>query len=126
MTNHLPTDTSAPLPGRLLGDRYQLQSKLGEGGMGMVFKGMDLRLNRVVAVKLLNPEIVNDERSVLRFKQEMATTSALTHPHLIGITDVGFSSDNLPFYVMEYLEGHSLDCEEPRKTAEVEPRKVAA
>ncbi len=109
MTNHLTTDTSAPLPGRLLGDRYQLQSKLGEGGMGMVFKGMDLRLNRVVAVKLLNPEIVNDERSVLRFKQEMATTSALTHPHLIGITDVGFSSDQLPFYVMEYLEGHSLD-----------------
>ena len=109
MTNYPTPDASTPVPGRLLGDRYQLQSKLGEGGMGMVFKGTDIRLNRVVAVKLLNPEIVNDERSVLRFKQEMATTSALAHPHLIGITDVGFSSDNLPFYVMEYLEGRSLD-----------------
>lgn len=103
--------TDGAMTGQVLGERYQLLSVLGSGGMGTVYKAMHLGLGRTVAVKLLHPHIVGDERSVQRFNQEMQVMSALNHPHLIAITDAGITKERAPYFVMEYLEGHSLSDE---------------
>jgi len=96
------------IAGQVLGDRYQLVSVLGAGGMGTVYKATHLALGRTVAIKLLHPHIVGDERSVQRFNLEMQAMSALNHPHLIAITDAGITKQGAPYFVMEYLEGRSL------------------
>jgi serine/threonine protein kinase len=99
------------LTGQVLGERYQLLSVLGSGGMGTVYKATHLGLGRNVAIKLLHPHIVGDEKSVQRFNQEMQVMSALNHPHLISIIDAGITKERAPYFVMEYLEGHPLSDE---------------
>jgi serine/threonine protein kinase len=70
--------------GRVLG-HYRIESKLGEGGMGVVYKARDLRLDRAVAVKALKPERAGDAGRKLRFSQEAKAASALNHPNIIHI-----------------------------------------
>ena len=93
--------------GKSLG-RYAIESKLGEGGMGVVFKARDTQLERAVAIKVLPPGKVADPDRKRRFVQEAKAASALNHPHIITIYDVGSDGDT-DFIVMEYLAGTTLD-----------------
>jgi serine/threonine protein kinase len=96
---------SRPELGRLR--EYQLLEKLGQGSMGTVYKALHTRLKRVVALKLLPPERMNDRATVARFQREMEAVGRLNHPHLVRATDAG-EVDGTHFLVMEIIEGQTL------------------
>ncbi|MGQ0735092.1 MAG: protein kinase domain-containing protein [Acidobacteriota bacterium] len=93
--------------GRTL-EHYRIESKLGEGGMGVVYKGHDARLDRPVAIKILQPEQLSDDIVKQRFAREARSASSLNHPGIVTIHDIR-SADGLDFIVMEYIEGSTLD-----------------
>src|SRR5215475_10881591 len=98
-------------PESLLGQQlgsYQILSLLGAGGMGVVYKGRDIRLNRSVAIKVLPRDKMSDPERKRRFIQEAKAASALNHPNIITIYDIG-SEGGIDFIVMEYVSGKSLD-----------------
>jgi serine/threonine protein kinase/Tol biopolymer transport system component len=86
---------------------YEIQSPLGAGGMGEVYRARDSRLNRVVAIKVLPATFSSDADRLSRFQQEAYVLSALNHPSLLAIFDVG-SQDGVHYLVSEYLEGQTL------------------
>jgi len=86
---------------------YRIISKLGAGGMGEVYRAHDSRLNREVAIKLLPPEFANNEDRLRRFEHEAQATSALNHPNILTVYDVG-EHEGSPFIVAELLEGEEL------------------
>lgn len=92
---------------RTLNDRYELQSKIGDGGMAAVYKALDLRLNRVVAVKILRDSYAADPQFLARFKREAEQAASLNHPNIVRVFDVGDEGD-VHYIVMEYVEGSSL------------------
>jgi Tol biopolymer transport system component/predicted Ser/Thr protein kinase len=98
--------------GRTLG-HYRIVEKLGAGGMGVVYKAQDTRLDRFVALKVLPPETVADPDRKRRFVQEAKAASALNHPHVVHIYDID-QSDGTDFIAMEYVEGKTLDQLIPR------------
>ncbi len=91
----------------VLSGRYQLEQKIGEGGMGSVYLATDLELDRKVAVKLLAKNLVGDAEVVERFEREARLTAKLDHPNIVPIYDVGRTEDR-PFIVMKKLEGDTL------------------
>lgn len=93
--------------GKVLGARYELIEKIGCGGMAIVFKAKCLYLNRYVAVKVLRPELVDDEEFVLRFKRESQSVAGLSHPNIVNVYDVG-EDENIYYIVMEYVKGCTL------------------
>jgi len=99
--------------GRTIG-HYEVLEKLGEGGMGVVYKARDVRLNRFVALKLLSSYKVADEDRLRRFTQEAHTASALNHPNIVTIHDIG-TEGGAAYIVMEYVVGKTLDQLIPRK-----------
>ncbi|MEY3011731.1 MAG: hypothetical protein RIT45_466 [Pseudomonadota bacterium] len=97
------------LVGRTLAGRYRLVSLLGAGGMGSVYKGHDSQMSdRVVAVKVLAPHLVSDEKQVLRFEQEARAANQLRHPNTISVLDFGRDPDGHIFMVIEFLTGETL------------------
>lgn len=96
------------LIGKVLDGRYKVESVLGAGGMGMVFKGLQTSVQRPVAIKTLHPQLAMAPTFFERFKREAEIASRLHHPNIITIFDFGRTSDNLCYYVMEMLEGESL------------------
>ena len=89
-----------------LADRFRIERELGRGGMATVFLAEDLKHDRQVAIKVLNPEVaaaIGPER----FLREIATVARLTHPHTLPLHDSGVA-DGLLFYVMPYVDGESL------------------
>jgi serine/threonine protein kinase len=102
----MPIASERPLVGRTLG-HYQVQSLLGAGGMGEVYLARDPRLDRAVALKILPPDLAFDVDRMHRFTLEAKAASALNHPNVATIHDVG-DSDGVRFIVMEYVEGQTL------------------
>jgi DNA helicase II / ATP-dependent DNA helicase PcrA len=86
---------------------YRVIELLGAGGMGAVYKAHDEKLNRVVALKILLPDMVTHEERRRRFLQEARAASALNHPHILTVYEIG-DADGRPFIVMEYIEGETL------------------
>jgi DNA-binding NarL/FixJ family response regulator/tRNA A-37 threonylcarbamoyl transferase component Bud32 len=93
----------------MVGERYSVESVLGRGGMGIVYKGRHLLMDRPVAIKMLHPEYVADELVVKRFLSEAKSLSTLSHPNLVAIFDFGMTPAQEPYLVMEYCEGKGLD-----------------
>lgn len=103
---------SLPSPGTVLRERYRLDSELGRGGMGVVYRATDLDLQRQVAVKILSASSTpSDGRE--RLLREARATAALNHPHIVAVHDVG-ETDGKPFLVMEYVPGPRLSQAPPR------------
>ena len=92
--------------GQIVKDRYEILEILGEGGMAFVYKARDTQLERLVAIKTLKPNYVNQETFVERFKREAKTAANLNHPNIVQIFDWGIEDE--PFFVMEYIEGNTL------------------
>ena len=97
-----------PLIGQTLDDKYRLDERLGEGGMGTVYHGTHLLIDRPVAVKVLNPRFVEDEAAQERFRREARAAGRLRHTNAVAVTDFGRTADGLFYIVMELLEGRSL------------------
>ena len=93
-------------PGQRLGP-YEIESPIGAGGMGEVYLARDTRLDRAVAIKVLPPQLAENALRRERFEREARAVSALTHPHICALFDVG-EEDGLSFLVMEHLDGESL------------------
>jgi serine/threonine protein kinase len=93
--------------GKLLLNRYELLEKIGEGGMGVVYKAKCHLLNRFVTVKILKAELSNDEDFLARFKREATSVAKLSHQNIVNVYDVG-SENQINFIVMEYIDGKTL------------------
>ncbi|OXM15855.1 Stk1 family PASTA domain-containing Ser/Thr kinase [Paenibacillus herberti] len=94
--------------GRELGGRYEILTRIGGGGMALVYKAHDLLLSRNVAVKVLRQQYVHDEEFIRRFRREAQSAAALSHPNVVSIYDVG-QEDEVHYIVMEYVEGYNLN-----------------
>jgi hypothetical protein len=88
--------------------RYRITEKIGEGGMGVVYRAEHAMLRRPTAVKLLEPGRASEE-AIVRFEREVQTAASLTHPNTIAIYDYGRTPDEVFYYAMEYLEGITVD-----------------
>ncbi|HEY9786251.1 MAG TPA: serine/threonine-protein kinase, partial [Candidatus Obscuribacterales bacterium] len=117
--NHFPPPSTLPesptpaLSGATitsgLHDQYIIGDKLGQGTAGVVFKAQHRFLNRSLAIKILQPASIVDPATVTRFKREASLVSTLNHPNIVSVYECGVSALGLPFLVMEYLEGKSLN-----------------
>ncbi|GAB6149807.1 Stk1 family PASTA domain-containing Ser/Thr kinase [Clostridium novyi] len=95
------------MTGTILGNRYELLQKIGEGGMAEVYKAKCHLLNRFVAVKVLKSQYSDDIEFVNKFKQEASSAASLSHNNIVGIYDIG-SENNINYIVMEYIDGKTL------------------
>lgn len=96
------------LVGETLSNRYRLVARIAGGGMGEVYRGHDLLLDRTVAVKVLQPNLASDPELVARFKAEARAAARLTHPNVVGVYDWGSEDEHTYFMVMEYVPGTDL------------------
>jgi serine/threonine protein kinase len=126
--DELPPNTPAPVrprlvidaraPGRLneydklvgqtLDSRYLIEYRVGEGGMGVVFRARHIVIEKAVAVKVLKREVARDQNVVRRFVQEARAASRIGHPNIIDVTDFGVTPDGMTYQVMEFLDGETL------------------
>src|SRR6266516_3938985 len=102
--------STKPLPARLaqaLGDAYTIEGEIGRGGMGVVYRARDERLQRRVAIKVLPPELAFQQDIRQRFTREAQTAAPLSHPHIVPIHSVGEGA-GLVYFVMSYVDGESV------------------
>ncbi len=93
--------------GHLLAQRYEVLSLLGEGGMGAVYKARDVELGRMVALKVIRPDLARNRAILDRFKQELILATQVTHRNVVRIYDLG-EAEGIKFITMEYVEGEDL------------------
>ncbi len=116
-----PTD---PLVGRVLDSRYRIGPRVARGGMASVYEAVDLRLDRVVAVKVMHAGLGDDDEFAARFVREARAAARLSHPHVVGVFDQGDDHGTV-FLAMEYVPGHTLR-DLIRKEAPLAPTKALA
>jgi serine/threonine protein kinase len=93
--------------GRILGNRYEIMERIGGGGMAIVYRALDMLLNRSVSIKVLRSQFVSDEDFVRRFRREAQAAASLSHPNIVNIYDVGTEGE-IYYIVMEYVDGKTL------------------
>ena len=91
----------------ILGNRYEIIRKIEDGGMAFVYEAKDRLLNRIVAVKVLRPEFVDDEEFLAKFKREAESVANISHPNIVNVYDVGCDGKVI-YIVMEYIDGQNL------------------
>jgi eukaryotic-like serine/threonine-protein kinase len=94
-------------PGVLFGDRYEILGVLGQGGMGAVYKARDRELDRLIALKVIRPELATDPAILARFKQELILSRNITHKNVVRIFDLG-EAEGIRFISMEFVDGEDL------------------
>jgi len=95
--------------GTTLEDKYRLDEKVGEGGMGTVYRATHIQMENTVAVKILHPHLASDHYAVERFRREARSAAQIRHPNAVAVTDFGVSREaGIAYLVMEFLEGQSL------------------
>jgi serine/threonine protein kinase len=100
--------TGDSLLGQTLAGKYRIEERLSEGGMGTVYRGTHVLMDKTVAIKVLRPSLAADEKIVARFSREARAASRISHPHALSVTDFGEAEDGVVFLVMEYLSGRTL------------------
>jgi len=113
-TTLCPSDGSAlekdpdSLVGTTLAGKYRIDARLNEGGMGTVYRGTHVLMDKTVAIKVLRPSLAADEKIVARFSREARAASRISHPNALSVTDFGEDESGHVFLVMEYLSGKTL------------------
>src|SRR5215468_6730700 len=114
---HCPFDGTAlekqsfpdSLIGKLVDDKYCLNEKVGEGGMGTVYRATHVQMEHTVAVKILHPHLASDSVAMERFRREARSAAQIRHPNAVAVTDFGVSKEaHIAYLVMEFLEGEDL------------------
>lgn len=121
-----PADAYAGPPPAI--DGYEILSKLGEGGMGMVWKARQTSLDRLVAIKLLPLVLAQDRNFIARFRREALATAKLNHPNIVSAIDVGIQArpgqPDLHYFVMEYVDGETVE-DVIYRSGKIAPRRAA-
>ena len=97
-----------PLLGKVLADRFEMLDRIGEGGMGVVYRARQISVDRIVAIKVLNAQVAQDPQWVGRFINEAKACSKLQHPNTVRLIDFGQTREGLLFMAMEFLDGQSI------------------
>jgi eukaryotic-like serine/threonine-protein kinase len=97
-----------PLLGQTLAEKYRIEKLIKRGGMGAVYRGKHVLMDKTVAIKVLRPSLAGDDVVVARFSREAKAASRISHPHAVSVTDFGESENGVVFLVMEYLDGRTL------------------
>ena len=118
-------DGGADLVGQVVADRYVVQAKLGEGGMGQVYLAEHVRMGRRSALKVMHPGMMHDADAIARFNREASNASRISHPNVAAIYDFGETSDGLIYLAMELVEGEPLTAIVERQGALPAPRAAA-
>jgi serine/threonine protein kinase len=109
-----PTDSTKLLvahelqPGMIIRNKYQIISRIGVGGMGLVYRGRHLTFNELCAIKIVNDDIAGDPSFLQRFQTEAVVTRKLRHPNAVRVDDFDYTEDGRPFIVMELVEGKNI------------------
>ena len=104
-------DDPSSIVGTVLDGQYQIETLLGKGGMGAVFRARHILLGDRVAIKILPPEMRNNAEWLRRFRREGQAARRFRHPNAVTVYDLRTSGDGTIYMVMEYVEGHTLDAE---------------
>ncbi len=91
-----------------LGERFEVLERIGSGGMGSVYKVRDTNIDAILAVKVLQQNLIQDQAALKRFEQEAEAAQKLSHPNLVSVYDHGTTAEGAPYIVMDYLEGRAL------------------
>jgi eukaryotic-like serine/threonine-protein kinase len=97
-----------PLVGQTLAEKYHVEQLIKRGGMGAVYRGKHVMMDKTVAIKVLRPSLAGDDSVVARFSREAKAASRISHPHAVSVTDFGEAENGVVFLVMEYLDGRTL------------------
>jgi eukaryotic-like serine/threonine-protein kinase len=97
-----------PLLGQTLAGKYKIEKLIKTGGMGSVYRGRHVLMDKTVAIKVLRPSLAGDDAVVARFSREAKAASKISHPHAVSVTDFGEAENGVVFLIMEYLDGRTL------------------
>ena len=100
--------TDDPLLGQTLAEKYFVEELIKRGGMGAVYRGKHVLMDKTVAIKVLHPSLAVEDAVVARFSREAKAASRISHPHAVNVTDFGEAENGVVFLVMEYLDGRTL------------------
>lgn len=120
----LRSDQTGDLIGSVIADRYHIEKKLGEGGMGAVYLGEHVRMGRKSAIKVMTQAMANDPEAIARFNREAANAARINHHNVCGIYDFGETDDGTIYLAMEFIEGEALSDVLKREGA-LDPHRAA-